>query len=211
MMAKTANTDGLDLETITGRLAYAIKTAGPSFVSKNTTLSKSTIDRLSNGRGSTTLEASAEIAIATGFELKWIALGEGPQRFDRDLWVETNRFKKPNKLDENQVIDFSFSPDLFERKATTPDQCFAWVVQSQVNLKQIKTGHTVLIDTSKPISTGTIIIKANGHYLLGDLQINLDGTARFKTDISAPDSDQNLTKDQLKNLDFIGHVIWFGA
>lgn len=210
-MANNSDINGLDLETIKGRLAYAIKTRGIAEVVRATGISRAQVSRISYGQANTTLENSSLISAATGFNLLWIATGTGPMLSDSEIFDMTNQFKKPNKLDENQVIDFSFSPELFERKKTTPDQCFAWVVQSQVNLKQIKTGHTVLIDTSKPISTGTIIIKANGHYLLGDLQINLDGTARFKTDISAPDSDQHLTKDQLETLDFIGHVIWFGA
>lgn len=210
-MARKSNTDSLDLSETNGRLAFAIRTRGPKYVKDNSSLSGGQIERLATGKHGTTLDTAAEIALVTGFELKWIALGEGPQMIDQEIWEHTNTFTKIKQLDEKQNIGFSFNPEMIERKNATPKNCLTWVVESRTYLDDIKAGHTVLIDTSKPLSSGYFVINANGQYILGFVQINLDGSAKFITDKQNPGTDQHLQKEQLESLEVIGQVIWWGA
>lgn len=210
-MAKKPNLDEIDLSTIAGRLAYAVKSTGATKVSNTATLSIAQVNRIAAQQAKTSLENAAEIAIATGFELKWIALGEGPMRMDEDLWEHTSQFTKVSQLDESQDIPFSFNPEMFEQKGTKAEDCLTWVITSPLKLKYTETGHTVLIDTSKKFETGTVVINANGKTLAGDLVMNLDGSAKFITDIENPSTNQELTKEQLQSLDIVGQVIWFGA
>jgi hypothetical protein len=207
-MAKPSNFEDLDLETIRGRLSYAIKMTGATAVSNNTSISRAQVNRLSSGQGSTTLENAAEIAMATGFELKWIALGQGPMKIDDELWEHTNSFSKITQLDDNQNADFSFDPEFLAQQKVTADQCRVWEVDCHVELPNLKRGHTVLIDTEQKKGSGTFVLKSNDQTLVGDIHMNLDGSAKFKTDMNNSDTDQQLSTTQLEGLTIIGRVIW---
>ena len=207
-MPDKKNTDDFDLETIAGRLAYAVKSKGPSYLEKHTALGLAQLSRLGRQLGKTTLENAAEIAIATGFELKWIALGEGPMMVNDELWEHTNTFTKIPQLDESQNADFSFDPEFLEQKKVTADQCLVWEVDCHVELANLKRGHTVLIDTQQTKGSGTFVLKSSDQTLIGDIHMNLDGSAKFKTDMNNADTDQQLTKEQLEGLTIIGRVIW---
>ena len=210
-MARKINTDGLDLETLSGRLAFAIKTSGPTFVANNTSLSIAQVNRLSNEKASTTLENAAAIAQATGFELKWIALGDGPMKTDDDLWEHTNNFKKIVELDSTQKLDLSFGPDFLEQQKVSADQCRVWEIDCHIALADIKRGYMVLIDTHQNQGSGIYVLQSSNQNIIGEIHLNLDGSAKFKTDINKPDTDQSLTKEQLEGLNIIGRVIWHGG
>ena len=210
-MARPGNIDDLDLSTVKGRLAYAIKSKGPSFVAERTSLASAQVSRLSRQLASTTLENAAEIAIVTGFELKWIALGEGPMKVDDELWEHTNTFKKVPQLDVNQNADFSFDPEFLTQQKVTAEQCRIWEVNCNVDLANLKRGYTVLIDTQQTQGSGIFVLESNSQRLIGEMHINLDGSAKFQTDISKPNTDQDLTKEQLSKLTTIGKVIWQGG
>ncbi len=210
-MAKKSNMEGLDLDTLSGRLAYAIKTRGPTFVAKQSGISAAQISRLAGQQQKTTLENAALISIATGFELKWIAVGEGPQLVDDDLWEHTSSFSKISELDTNQKINISFAPEFLEEQKVDAKQCLAWKIESPFNIGGIKTGYVVVIDTLQNKGSGIFVLESNGQKLIGELHINLDGSAKFKTDINKPDTDQSLTKEQFNGLNIIGRVIWHGG
>jgi len=207
----TKGQEGLNLETLKGRLAFAIKSKGPTYVAKHTSIGLGQVSRLSREMASTTLENAAEIAIATGFELKWIALGQGPMKTDDELWEHTNTFKKVPQLDKSQNADFSFDPEFLTQKKVTAEQCRIWEVDSNVELTNLKRGYTVLIDTLQNQGSGVFVLESNNQRLIGELHINLDGSAKFQTDMNKPNTDQLLTKEQLEGLDIIGRVIWYGA
>ncbi len=210
-MSDVDNKEGLDLETLSGRLAYAVKSKGPSYIAKNTTLGLAQVSRLGRQLGGTTLEKAAEIAIATGFELKWIALGTGPMMVNDELWEHTNTFEKVPQLDESQSADFSFDPEFLTQQKVTAQQCYIWQVDCHAELTNLRRGYTVLIDTQLTQGSGVFVLESNTQRLIGEMHINLDGSAKFRTDISKPNTDQDLTKEQLKELNIIGKVIWYGA
>lgn len=210
-MSRKSSIDDLNLESVSGRLAYAIKTKGPSFVEKQTSLSRAQVSRLSNEQTSTTLENAADIAQATGFELKWIALGEGPMMVSEELWEHTNTFQKVSELDSNQKLDLSFGPDFLEKQNVSAEQCRVWEIDSHVSLTEIKRGYMVLIDTKQVKGSGVFVLENNNEKLIGELLINLDGSAKFITNSEKADTDQTLTKEQLDNLNIIGRVIWHGG
>lgn len=209
-MASEARKDEFDLSTVAGRLSYAVKSIGIAEAVRRTGMSRAQMSRIAYGQAKTTLENAAEIALASGFELKWIALGEGPQKVDQELWSETDRFIKVPQLDKSQKIYFNFSPEIFERNNTTPENCLVWVVDCPVLLEKVKKGNTVLIDTTRKKESGIVAIRLAGIVLVGELQFNLDGTARFRPQSDSSESDQHLSEELLQSLDIVGTIIWCG-
>ena len=208
-MARKINTDGLDLETLSGRLAFAIKTSGPTFVANNTSLSIAQVNRLSNEKASTTLENAAAIAQATGFELKWIALGDGPMKIDDDLWEHTNSFKKIEPLDEAQKINMSFEPDFLSKSlGVEVEDCRIWEIDYKANLKGLERGYTVLVDIRKSERSGLILVETNGQKRIVETLSNMDGSVSITMD---NDILQNLTAEQFNDLNILGSVIWQGG
>ena len=201
--------DGLDLETLKGRLAYAIKTKGPSYVAKHTSIGPAQVSRLSRQMASTTLENAAEIAIATGFELKWIALGQGPMMVNDELWEYTNTFKEITPLDESQKINMSFEPDFLEKELDVKvEECRIWKIDYKANLKGLERGYTVLLDTRNLSGGGLILVETNGTKRIIDALVNMDNTVSITMDNEVT---QNLTAEQFSELKIIGEVVWQGG
>lgn len=212
VMAKKSNMEGLDLGTLSGRLAYAVKSKGPKFISENTSISISMLGSISAQRSKTTLDNAAEIANATGFELKWIALGEGPQMNDADLWDYTSSFNKVLPLDENQKLELSFNPEFLANDLkVNVDDCRTWKIDYKINLLPFESDSSVLINTTKKQGSGRFIIEANDTRMIAEIHVNINGSATIKTDSSKPDTDQTVTADQYKNLNIQGRIIWHGA
>lgn len=207
-MAKKGISD-LDLSTLKGRLAFAIKTHGPTFVANNTSLSLAQVARLAAETGGTTLEAAAEIAIATGFELKWIALGEGPQKIDDELWEETNKHIEINKLDTSQEIKLRFAPDLItDELTTTPENCLTWAVDYKIKLDKLERNSLVLIDQTEKTGNGLFVVELGGKYQVASIHLNMDNSANIKTDDTKPETNQTLTAEQMAGVNIIGRIIY---
>ncbi len=208
-MAKKSNMEGLDLDTLSGRLAYAIKIKGPKFISENTNISIAQANRLSAQKTGTTLESAAEIAIATGFELKWIALGKGPMMTDNELWEHTSTFKEIVALDESQKINLSFEPEFLEKDlGVKVEECRIWQVDYKANLKGLERGHTVLLDTRNQKKSGLLLVETNNQKRIVDALINMDSSVTITMDNEVI---QTLTAEQFKDLVIIGEVIWQGG
>ena len=211
-MAKTSNMEGLDLNTLKGRLAYAVKTKGPKYISEITGISTSMLGSISAQKTKTSLDNAALIAHATGFELKWIALGEGPQMSDADLWEYTSSFNEVMPLDENQKLELSFNPDFLEQELKTkPANCRVWKIDYKINLDQLEQDFIVLIDTSNKQGSGRFVVNVNDVISVVDIRINIDGSATIKTDSINSDTDQTITDEQYKKLNIQGRVIWHGG
>jgi hypothetical protein len=207
-MANKSNIDDLNLGTISGRLAFAIKTKGPKFIAENTSISIATASRLSTENGKTTLENAAEIAIATGFELRWIALGQGPQMNDQSLWDETSQFTKIAPLDPTQKIDISFEPEYLSNElGVKAENCAVWEVNYNTNLKNLKKGHTVLIHKIDVVG-GLLLTETHGKKQIVFSRINMDGSLSIELNDGLI---QDIEKDDIKNLNVIGEIIWTGG
>lgn len=207
-MNKKNSTDGLNLDSISGRLAFAIKTKGPKFIAENTSISIATASRLSTENAKTTLENAAEIAIVTGFELKWIALGKGPQMNDQDLWDETSQFTKIEPLDPSQNIDISFDPNYLTKElGVKPENCAAWEIDYNANLNNLNKGHTVLIHKTDAVG-GLLLTETHGQKQIVFSRINMNGSLSIELDDGLI---QDIEKDNIKDLNVIGEIVWTGG
>jgi hypothetical protein len=201
--------EGLDLGTLKGRLAYAIKTRGPKFVSEKTGISISQMNSLSGQKVSTTLEKAAEISIATGFELKWIALGTGEMMANIDPEDEQVGVRL---LDEEQDLQVTFGPKFFDQQiAVTHENCFAWEVDYKISLEKLERGCLTLVNIEDKKGSGLFVMDINDRFQVVYIHANLDGSATIKTDDSKPDTYQTLSKDQLDDLEIIGRIFWHGG
>jgi hypothetical protein len=199
----------LDLTTLKGRLAFAIKTTGPNLVIEKTSLSPSQVNRLSTETGGTTLEAAAEIAIATGFELKWIALGTGPQKIDDELWQETDQHLKITPLDPTQKITLKFSPELITNELnTTHENCLVWKIDYKINLDKLEKNSVVLIDKTETTGSGLFVVELGGKYQVAFIHLNMDKSANIKTDDSKPETNQTLTADNMAGVNIMGKIVF---
>jgi hypothetical protein len=210
-MAKQNFMDELDLSTLQGRLAFVLKSAGPTFVANNTSLSIATANRLSNQKGGTTLESAAEIAMVTGFELKWIALGKGPQKIDNALWQETETHLEIEKLESSQEIKIRFAPDLIEDElSTTAANCLVWKIDYKINLDKLEKNTVVLIDKAEKPGSGLFVVELDGEYKVAAIQKNLDGTGKVETDYTR--DEETLSRDKLKavldHVNIVGKIIY---
>jgi hypothetical protein len=207
-MVRNTNETELNLDTLKGRLAFAIKTIGPSKVEKLTSISRAQVSRIANQHASTTLESAAEIAMATGFELKWIALGTGPMRVDDDLWEHTNKFIKVKPLDPNQKIDISFESEYLANELDAkPEECVVWEIDYKINLKNLNKGHTVLIHKTKTF-TGLILVETHGQKRIVFSKLNINGNLSIEMEEG---QQQEIKKAEIENLNIIGEVIWTGG
>jgi len=208
-MAKKSNMDGLDLDTLSGRLAYAIKIKGPKFISENTSMSIAQANRLSAQKTGTTLESAAEIAIATGFELKWIALGKGPMMTLTEFVFHTDPFTEIAALDDSQKINMAFDPEFLQNGLDVkPEDCRIWDIDYKANLKGLERGHTVLIDTRNQKKSGLLLVETNNQKRIVDALINMDCSVTITMDNEVI---QTLTAEQFTDLVILGEVIWHGG
>lgn len=203
------NKDETDLKTLSGRLAYAIRSIGPSHVAKNTSLSLAQVSRLSRQMTSTTLENAADISQATGFLLHWIALGEGPMKVDAEVWEQTNAFKKVGALDDSQKINMSFDSEFLEKDLNVAiENCRIWEVDYKISLNELERGFTLLLNTANSNTAGRFVIEMKGAYKVADIQTFIDGSYSIELD---KDVKQTITQDQYEKLNIIGEVIWHGG
>jgi hypothetical protein len=207
-MTDLPNKEEFDLNTLAGRLSYAVRTIGIAEAVRRTSLSRAQLSRIASEQAKTTLENAADIAIATGYELKWIALGTGPMRIDDDLWEHTSKFTKIKSLDPTQRIDISFEPNYLEHELNVkPEDCAVWEVDYKANLKNISKGHTILIHKARTL-TGLILVETHGQKRIVSSNLNMNGNLSIEMEDG---QQQEIQKNEIENLNIIGEVIWTGG
>jgi len=206
--------DELDFDVMGDRFAYAIKSVGRKKVCDAIGLSEAHAYRISKG-ANTTIPIAVNIARATGFNLEWLATGEGPMKVDSELWTETDGFVDVERLDKNQSrADMKFNPSYLETDlGMSLDQCRQWVIDYDTAHKPYREGQTVLIDT-QATNDGVYVICLGSTYQLVRIEHELNGRVTVYKDSMRGDGqlvEQSLAPEQLDALGVCGRIRWFGG
>lgn len=194
-----------DLTSMDGRLAYAIETYGAKEIAEAIGISISQAYRI--GKGSkTTLENAVKIAQVTGFNLQWLAFGEGAERvagselkaFSEDgqeLLVELKQYK------QDQPFTHYFTREYLEELKLNKANCLGWEVDIDNNY--FPKGTELVIATDQKTGKGRFVIQVAGSDLIAEVEPKLDGSI----DVHAGNT-ENLTAEGFAALEVVGKIVW---
>lgn len=196
-----------EFDTMEGRLAYVIDSFGVNELAEAIGISVSQIYRISGG-AKTTLENAIKIAQVTGFNLQWLAFGEGPQQTIESAGLDESIYAMiPDIKDTNIVTPFN-KAYLSNELNSDPANCLTWkVVGNHLNNKYIN-GDILLIDTNQKAGNGNFLIKVANSEVIVSIQNMLNGTVKTVRTVSGKETEEELAPNYFDNLNIIGRVIW---
>ena len=204
-----------DLETMEGRMAYAIDSKGQAEVARAIGVSTTQVYRITKG-SKTTLENAIKIAQFTGFNMQWLAFGEGPQFSEQSLdqildsefiaipYINTSDDKTPSVFSS---LKYSKSFIADELKAE-PKDLLAHKLSSEISSNKVHyaKGDELLLDRRKKSDNGFYLIKVNNNFLLVAVEFLLSGKVKVSSG-SNLESIQELSQEEFSNLEIMGLVV----
>ncbi|PMN73694.1 S24 family peptidase [Enterovibrio norvegicus] len=181
-----------------------------------------------------TLDKLVAISRYKNVNLEWLATGLGPKD------SETGQHSLPGELgdvlvssdgDVFELVDgyhlaldgtegdwesqqvrrkLAFRKKWLEWRGLKSDDLKIYFVQGPSDSGSIRNGDSVMLDTSdtRP-SDGVFAIKVSGSILIRRLYLKIDGGADIYIE-NKSEPEENVSKEELDNIEFVGRVVWLG-
>lgn len=197
------------------RLRDAIKSIEVKKLANATGLSRSQIYRIGSGQSKTTTEVAITIAKTTGYNIQWIAFGEGPKKSIESTWETATGFAVVKNLTEDSEYQFPISLSIEYLKHTLKvdaENCRAFTLKQDL-LPPFKKNTSILIDISKktPESDGIYLLEIGGGYQIIEVESLINGDFNVKRGKNYEVREEAVSFDTKVKLPVAGKVIWAGS
>ena len=207
-------------------------------LARMTGMSSRVIGQYAAGTSDPTRGKMVALAVAAGFNVLWLATGEGPKRkegFEEKIPVQVSpredadqsqeRYAGTNGHDgatgtvesmwngSNQSVDYiHFKPEWIDKAlGTSSDHVVLIKVKGDSMEPTLSHGDIVLVDTTDSglKNDSLYVLQSRDLLLVKRIQYKTDGTVLIKSDNKMYES-ETISGDKMGQLDVVGRVVWYG-